>query len=272
MTMLTNDQKNTIISSIKESKKYHNTYEGTIYGLVELEAERHRSPKLVEKAVRERLHRIMAPYVGDPDYEKAKITLDAACKNGYPETIKNACIEIMKSHVSTKERSVMLDRFYEEIFSVVGKPKVILDIACALNPLTVPWMNLPTDVQYHAYDIHEERVKFLNHFFMLLGLPSLAKSQDVAFQFPEEDGDIAFFLKELHRFERDYDGRSLELLKSLKVHHLVISFPTISLHGGRHLSQQYRAFFLDLIKSEGWPFTEIEFETELVFCVEKVAK
>jgi 16S rRNA (guanine(1405)-N(7))-methyltransferase len=258
-----------IVSSIKHSKKYRDTYEGTIRELVRAEIPKHKRWKEVEKAVRERLHRIMAFYVGDPDYEVATIELQAAFDSGDQDTIRNTCTRILSSHASTRERLEVVDSFYSEIFAVTGKPQVILDIACALNPLTFPWMNLPTTIEYYAYDIHKARVDFLNAFFALQGLPMLAKVQDVAFEYPEQSGDVAFFLKEIHRFEQNYDKRGLALLEALRVHHLVVSFPTVSFHGGRSLTEHYRRSFYELIGSKKWPVLEFEFHTELVFCIDK---
>ena len=52
---------------------------------------------------------------------------------------------------------------------------------------------------------------------------------------------------------------------------LVVSFPTISTHGGRNLTNRYREFFHQLIDGTGWPATELLFDTELVFCADKRA-
>jgi 16S rRNA (guanine(1405)-N(7))-methyltransferase len=162
--------------------------------------------------------------------------------------------------------------FYTQIFAVTGKPRSILDIACGLNPLAFPWMGLETPLDFYAYDIHEARIAFLNHYFRLQGLPPLAKLQDVAYDLPTEQADVALFLKEMPRFERNYKGRGRPLLDSLNVNWLVISFPTVSTHGGRNLTNRYRDFMFQLIEGHNWPATELLFEGELVFCVEKGAK
>ncbi len=257
-----------IVASIKRSKKYRDVYEGTIRELVRSEFGKHKR-KVLEKAVRKRLHRIVAPYVGDPNYERATVELETAFASGDSGTVRNACARILSSHTSTRERLQIVDRFYKDIFALTGTPGAILDIACALNPLTFPWMGLPNTLEYHAYDIHERRVEFVNTFFSLQGLPTLAKVQDVAVDFPQERADVAFFLKELHRFEQNYEKRGLALLDALRARYLVVSFPTVSLHSGRSLTEHYRQSFPKLIAGRGWEIEEIEFETELVFCVDK---
>lgn len=258
-----------IVNSIKASKKYRYTSIKTIQELVKSELVHHKTSKKIEKAVRKRLHNIMAPFLGDPDYDSAASELTHAFQSGNQEAIKVTCKRIMACHLSTQERLSTLEQFYIKIFSVTGHPNTLLDIACSLNPLSFPWMELPNNIEYYAYDIHEKRIDFINTYFSLQGLPPLAKVQDISFQFPQEIADIALFLKELPRFERNYGKISLDLLDALRVRYLVVSFPTFSIRGNRLLTKHYRDFFYRLISGKGWSVTEIEFESELIFCVDK---
>ncbi|MEJ2750056.1 MAG: hypothetical protein P8183_19440 [Anaerolineae bacterium] len=264
-----------VVTAVKQSQKYGDTSEATIRDLAETALRQYKKPKKAIKAVRTQLHSIMAPYLGDPDYAAAAAQLDAVFAVGDAAEIEAVCREIMGYHLSTRERLPILADFYAQIFGVTGRPQVILDIACGLNPLAFPWMGLeptpaPAGVDFYAYDIHEPRIDFLNHYFRLQGLRPLAKLQDVALQFPVEKADVALFLKEMPRFERNYHGRGRPLLEALNVHWLVLSFPTISTHGGRNLTNRYRDFMYQLIAGHDWPVTELLFEGELVFCVEKV--
>lgn len=258
-----------MVKSIKESKKYRCTNIDTIQELVKSELGHHKTGKKIEKAVRKRLHNIMAPFLGDPDYDKASFDLTKAFQSGDQETVKETCKRIMACHLSTRERLPILEQFYKKIFSVIGQPNTILDIACSLNPLSFPWMGLPNNIEYYAYDIHEKRINFINTYFSLQGLPTLARVQDMSFHFPRESADVALFLKELPRFERNYGKISLDLLDALKVHYLVVSFPTFSIRGNRILTKHYRDFFYRLISGKTWSVKEIQFESELIFCVDK---
>jgi 16S rRNA (guanine(1405)-N(7))-methyltransferase len=240
--------------------------------LVKSEIGHHKTSKKIEKAVRKRLHNIMAPFLGDPDYDSAASELTQAFQSDNKETIKETCKRIMACHRSTHERLSIIEQFYAKIFSVTGQPNTLLDIACSLNPLSFPWMELPNNIEYYAYDIHEKRIDFINTYFSLQGLPTLAKVQDMFFHFPQEKADIAVFLKELPRFERNYGKNSLDLLDALRVHYVVVSFPTFSIRGNRLLTKHYRDFFYWLISGKRWSVTEIEFESELIFCVDKTLK
>lgn len=258
-----------VVTAVKQSQKYGDTSEATIRELAETALRQYKKPKKAIKAVRAQLHSIMAPYLGDPDYAAAAAQLETAFASGNPGQIKAVCQAILHSHLSTRERQPILADFYAQIFAVTGKPQSILDVACGLNPLAFPWMEVQPPIDFYAYDIHEPRITFLNHYFQLQGLKPLARLQDVALQFPSEKADVALFLKEMPRFERNYHGRGRPLLEALDVQWLVVSFPTISTHGGRNLTNRYREFMYQLIAGHNWPVTELLFEGELVCCVRK---
>ena len=261
-----------VVVAIKQSRKYRDTSEETIRQLAVEAVIEHKKSKPAEKAVRKRLHSIMAPYLGDPDYAAARRLLTDSFVGGDEKVIRAACRDLMYTHLSTRERLPILDTFYRNIFAVTGPPRRLLDIACGLNPLAFPWMDLPAaGTDFIAYDIHEPRVDFLNHYFILQGLPPLAFVKDVAVGPPAESGDVALFLKEMPRFERNYPGHGRNLLNAIDARWLVVSFPTISTHGGRNLTNRYREFFYQIIDGSGWPVTELLFDTELVFCAEKTA-
>ena len=259
----------TVVAAVKNSRKYGDTSEETIRQLAAEAIQQHKRPKAAIKAVRKRLHSIMAPYLGDPDYDTTAAALEDAFASGDEGAVKEVCLGALESHLSTRERLPIMEEFYSRIFSIPGMPARLLDIACALNPVAFPWMGLPTAVEYVAYDIHEPRIDFLNHYFRLQGLAPLARVQDVALSPPQETADVALFLKEMPRFERNYPGTGRRFLLSLPVSYLVVSFPTISTHGGRSLVKRYRQFFEQLIAGQDWPVQELMFDGEMVFIAEK---
>ncbi|MFL7838619.1 MAG: hypothetical protein ACK2T4_08125 [Candidatus Promineifilaceae bacterium] len=258
-----------VVAAVKGSRKYGDTSEETIRQLAAEAIRQHKRPKAAIKAVRKRLHSIMAPYLGDPDYEVTAAALDAAFAAEDEAEIKEICLGALESHLSTRERLPITDLFYRQIFEVTGTPKRLLDIACALNPMAFPWMGLPNSVEYYAYDIHEPRINFINHYFTLQGLAPLARLQDVALTPPRETADVALFLKEMPRFERNYPGSGRDLLVGLPVRYLVVSFPTVSTHSGRSLVTRYRQFFAELVADQSWPFEELMFDGEMVFIADK---
>jgi 16S rRNA (guanine(1405)-N(7))-methyltransferase len=258
-----------VVTAIKQSKKYRAASEETIRALAVEALGQYKSARQAEKAVRKRLHSIMAPYLGDPDYAAVAARLTAATAAGDAAQLRAVCRDALYAHLSTRERLPILDDFYARIFAVTGAPHRLLDIACGLNPLALPWMGLPPGAAYYAYDIHAPRIDFINHFFRLQGLSPLARLQDVALAFPAEAGDVALFLKEMPRFARNYGELGRPLLEALRVRWLVISYPTVSTHGGRSLTARYREFMQQLVDGHAWPVTELLFDGELVFIIKK---
>ena len=261
----------TVIAKIRQSSKYRSLgiCEETIRDLITLELKQYKNKNAAIKAAKKKLHRVVAPYLGDPDYNAAIRMLEEVFKTQDSSSIQTVCADLMAEHASTRERLLLLDRFYTQIFQLTGIPSTILDIACGLNPLSFPWMGLPTSTQYYAYEIHRTRTNFLNQYFILQGLQPLAKVQDVLVHFPEELADIAFILKEVPRFESRQHGCSLPLMDALKVRYLVISMATKNLTGRWDLKQRNRQLLHTLVQDRSWEIAEIEFENELVFCIQK---
>lgn len=161
-----------------------------------------------------------------------------------------------------------MDEFYTQLFQAVGKPQVIFDLACGLHPLALPWMGLPPSVRYHAFDIIQPRVDFINLFLSKIGLTPLAENRDILANPPEGAADLAFFFKEAHRFEKRQPGCNRVFWSALKVKKLAVSLPATDLSGTHSLQQRHR----DLVFSnlpEGLPVQEIRIENEIVFLIDK---
>ena len=259
------------IDELASSRKYHGIHlpRETLCDLLEQELPRHRSPKEAIRAVREKLHHIVAPYLGDPDYAAAAIDLENAFQSGNPVEIQSACAVLLNQHASMRERLPHLVEFYRAIFDVTGKPGVILDLACGIHPLGFPWMGLPHTVRYHAWDLHQPRVALLNRFFRLQGLEELAFHGDILVNPPQTPADVAFFFKEAHRFEQRRRGCNREFWQAIRTRWLVITLPARSLTGHRLLADQHRRLVLETIRGLSWSLTELEVGGEMIFCLQK---
>lgn len=133
----------------------------TVADLFAQEEGKHPNEKTLQKAVRQKLHNIMAVYLGDPDYNQAADALTTAWREGGMNALKLVCRQLLNAHASTRERLPQMDTFYNEIFALTGKPNVVLDLACALHPFGLPWMKLPAGCSYYAYDIHAPRIALI---------------------------------------------------------------------------------------------------------------
>ena len=260
-----------LLQELMATRKYQelDLPEATVRDLLMKELPNHRSSKDAVKEVRKKLHNIVAPYLGDPDYVAANIELETAFRTGDSQEIKKACTGVLASHASTRERLQILGEFYSRLFTITGQPQILLDLACGLNPLTFPWMGLPATTCYYAYDIHQPRIAFINHFFRLQGLAPLACVQDILVEPPQLEGDVAFMFKEAHRFEQRQKGCNRALWQALKVHYLLVSLPPRSLSGHHNLVERQRQLVSRTVEGFSWQVSEVLFENEMVFIIDK---
>jgi 16S rRNA (guanine(1405)-N(7))-methyltransferase len=241
----------------------------TVVDLINREFESGLDEKALMKKVRKKMHNIIAPYLGDPDYSVVNGWLEAAYRSGNSEEIKQTCIRILKQHASTCERVPYLTSFYEQLFSICGNPSSIIDLACGLNPISIPWMKLSSRAKYFAYDIHTPRVNFINQFLILDDKQPLAEVRDILVNPPEFKCDIAFLFKEAHRLEQRRKGANRELWQKLNVGTLLVSLPISSLSGQHDLSGQMRRLVENATLASSWSIQEIKIGNELVFCMKK---
>ena len=260
-----------LVRAVLNSRKYRGLGipPETVRDLLEKELALGRSEKAALKAVRQKLHNVMAPYLGDPDYEQAAQDLDRAFASADGDAVRAVCTLILQAHASTRERQPLLETFYPRLFAVTGQPKTVLDVACGLHPFGLPWMGLPRETRYHAYEIHRPRVALINHFLTQLGMAPLAEVRDVLVQPPDVQADMAFFFKEAHRFEQRQRGCNRPFWQALKVHWLLVSLPVVSLSGQHSLLEGSRALVRSALGDLPWRVEEILFEHEVVFAIEK---
>ncbi|MBN2047746.1 MAG: hypothetical protein JW750_07890, partial [Anaerolineaceae bacterium] len=241
----------------------------TVIDLIQRELNEGLKPKAAVKATRQKMHNIIAPYLGDPDYEQERLNLTEALQSADPQAEKDACLRILETHASTLERIPILDRFSQELFNVTGTPASIIDLACALHPFSLPWMNLPRETAYHAYDLHQPRVDLINHYFRLRGMRPLAEKRDILLDPPAFHADVAFLFKEAHRLEQRQRGCNLPLWQALNVEWLLVSLPVQSLGRGHDLEEKHRALVARIIEGQNWQMSEKIIENEMVFFIRK---
>lgn len=241
----------------------------TIEDILQWESKPGLTEKAILKNVHKKIHQLVAAYLGDVDHNQARSWLEKAYSMNNKDAIRDACTRIMNSHASTRERLPYLDNFYQLIFSVCGKPKSILDLACGYNPFAIPWMHLPTSIEYHAYDIHLPRINLINDFFGFEKRPKLGELQDILVEPPKLRADMAFFFKEAHRMEQRRKGSNRLLWQSLDVKNLVVSLPAGNLSGQHDLSRQMHKLVETILVGLPWKLQEFQSGNEIIFCIQK---
>ena len=268
---LSNEQTDTLINKLTGAKKYRSVSipRETLEKLVEEAARNERDLATLEKTVRLKLHNLAALYLGDPDYASLARRLDGKIYQSEDVELREICLEALNAHVSTAERIPFLKEFYQRIFTFTGMPSRILDLACGLNPFAIPWMQLPVQTEYLAFDLNLPRVQALNNLFTSIRQPGAAIHQDILVEPPQEPADIAFFFKEAHRFEQRKKGCNRTFFTALPVKFLLVSLPTSNLTGSRGMLDQDRLLIAQATADTGWQVDELLFENEIVFGIRK---
>ena len=260
-----------LIEQIRASKKYQGMQipEETLRDLLEQELERHNKPAEALKSARSKLHNVMASYLGDLDYSTAGGELQAAFDSGEADAVRSLCESFLRQHDSTRERLPYLQELYQGIFSICGQPEVVMDLACGLNPFSLPWMGLPIKTQFHAYDILPARIDLINDFLKLIGREGQAEVRDILVRPPQIKADAAFLFKEAHRMEKRQKGCNHALWAALKVNYLFVSLPNRSLDGRRDLRERMRRLVETSINGQDWEHGELEFPGETIYWIRK---
>src|ERR1044071_9011026 len=179
-----------LIQSILESSKYRAISIDLIRNIGRRELSVRRNLKEAIKATKNKLHQVAGAYLdGKPQYERWTELLNTAAQSAEPQQLRQVCLAIMQHHASTRERIELLDRFYTTILAGLPPIRSALDVACGLNPLSIPWMPLAGDVSYYACDIFSDQMAFVNSCLPLRGVAGRAFTCDLVSPPPQEPVD-----------------------------------------------------------------------------------
>lgn len=258
-----------VLEAVSASKKYGGVCPDTVRRIAARELAARRSVKDAVKATKRRLHQVYGAFEQALDAEAAFGELAKAWGGGEDER-RAACRAVLALHSSTRERLPILDRFYPALWEIVGRPDPVLDLGCGLNPLAWPWMGLPPTTTYVPLDIDCQRIAFVNRFLDLAGLAPLARCQDLLTRPPADQASVALMLKLGPTLERQEEGATLRILRELRAPSVVVSFAVASLTGRRKgMEEQYSSQFAAMARGQSWRVTELRFETELAFVVQR---
>jgi 16S rRNA (guanine(1405)-N(7))-methyltransferase len=271
MDELESQQVDRLIEAVLASSKYKNIDVDFIRYVGMQELSSHRNLKEAIKSTKNKLHQVGGAYqTSAPRYSVWLDELKFAKRSGNEEHFLATCKWIMQNHSSTRERLPILEQFYGTIFANLPPINSVIDIACGLHPLAVPWMPLSGDVQYSAYDIYEDMIGFLKESLALMPVQGFAEVSDVIHSCPTQKVDIAFILKAIPCLEQVDKSAGLRLLETLNADHLVVSFPAQSLGGkNKGMTTNYESRFYTLVEHKPWSIQRFEFPGELVFLVSK---
>ncbi|MCL4871518.1 MAG: 16S rRNA methyltransferase [Anaerolineae bacterium] len=259
-----------LAAAIQVTPKYRHLTPDLIRRLGERELAVRGSFKEAVKATKNKLHQVAGAY------QESKINYDRALAQlrktvGDAAAFQHTCTQLLRLHTSTAERLPILDEFYRTTLADLPPIHKVLDLACGLNPLTLPWMPFSPEVEYVAYDVYTDMMAFLGEFMGLAGVRGRAEPRDLLTPPPNEPADLVLLLKTLPCLEQTDKHAAATILDALQAPYLLISFPAHSL-GGRDkgMATHYTDQFIPLIQQRGWQITPFTFATEIAFLVKKV--
>lgn len=260
-----------LVSETLTGAKYRDVCPDLVRSIGAQELSRRRSFKEAVKSTRNKLHQVSGAYQpGRQQYARWYVDLQQATQQADQAAIRDSCRSIMSNHASTRERLPLLDTFYTTLLADFAPIHSVLDIACGLNPLAIPWMPLAGNARYYAYDIHQQLTDFLQQSMALLGIEGHACTCDILQDCPAHKVDVALILKAIPCLEQIDKQAGKRLLQAIRASVLLVSFPVHSLGGrGKGMSAHYTAHFHEMVRESGWQMRSYEFATELVFVVKK---
>ncbi|HEX2034851.1 MAG TPA: 16S rRNA methyltransferase [Chloroflexota bacterium] len=255
-----------VAGEVLQSRRYRWLAPDLVRRLAQRELTGARTREEAVKRTKRRLHQVCGAYVWELRPEAALASLQAARAQGDETAWRDACRAVLAGHASTRERLPVLDEFYQAIFRHTGRPRTLIDLACGLGPLAFPWMGLPQDTTYLAYDVDRRLVELVDGGLTLSGVPHVAELRDVVSRPPSATAEVAFLLKSLTTLEQQAPGSARRVIDALNVPSVVVSFPTRSLGGaGKGMVTHYRRHLSHLLAGSDWAVTELLFPPELVF-------
>lgn len=262
-----------LVTQVRASAKYAQVNTNLVRRISAAELVKQRSFKEAVKETKNTLHQVAgmfarerAPYKEWLDFFAETRHAERPFGSASLHQTRDACLELMRHHASTRERLPILDQFYATIFAGLPPIHSVLDVACGLNPLAIPWMGLAPGATYHAVDIYDDMMAFLQSAFDVMGMSGKAESRDVVADCPTEQADVALVLKAIPCLEQLDKHAGRILLDTIRARHVVVSFPTRTV-GGRSIGMRghYEAHFNELIAGRDGAVKRHEFENELVF-------
>ncbi|MGL4651753.1 MAG: 16S rRNA methyltransferase [Caldilineaceae bacterium] len=271
-----------VTAAILASSKYRALHPDLVRWVVAREAAKGRPANEVEKAARAKLHQVVTAYLPErPAVERWLAELAAAPPE--LEAQRAVCRRLLAFHASSRERLPLLDSFYGPLFAGVAGPiggdglptaPVVLDLACGMNPLALPWMGLPAGARLIACDVQTDLTGLLARALPLLesttGVQGEAFAWNLLAGAPPVRADVALLLKTLPCLEQLDVTLPERLLASVNAPLLIVSFPVRSLGGrSKGMAATYQAHFETLVARLGWSATVVRRDGELVFRLHK---
>lgn len=258
------------VDRIARAPKYGAIHRDTIQRVVAEQVVHSRTSRDLERRARRVLHRATAQYLADtrPVDLVRRLAREAPVAD---DEVRSWCTEALRAHRSTAERIADLEAFYPAILDATCRdPRSIGDLACGLNPLTVPWLRSATSATYVAFDFNLDYVRLARavvegrydgcevHHAEVLAAPEAIRV------------DVALLLKTYHCIEARCRGAARRLVDAVGADYVVVSFPRRALNGRAvPFVDVHLADLTELAERRSWSLRRVVLPTEELVVVVK---
>ncbi len=202
------------------------------------------------KYARRKLHQAFGAFlVGSPAQAVAGVV--TAVRSGQAD-LREAAMSGMRAHASAAQRAGLLVPFYQQVAAWCGEPSSVADLACGINPLAIPWMQLAPQASYWACEIDEHLVAALAQLDPIMPARLTVTSRDLITAPPQLRADVAFLLMTVPTLEQQRKGAAGRLLAALDCRHVILSLPRRSITGRRQYANDAAALVREVIAGTGY--------------------
>ncbi len=208
------------------------------------------------------------------DFKELKSKVREELRKVYGVFQKKKGSSPLLAHQSSEERYDYYPEIYQKLFTITGKPETIIDLGCGANPYSYEYLSCTPF--YMAMDLPSEDLKEIAAFFKknkikgeVLGIDLVKEYDKLALLLKDNPFDVAFLFKLLDSLETVKKNISIKLLEAVNATWLIVSFPTVSIGGRKHIKKERRAWFEKLLTRKGWHWEELTIGEEVFYVVLK---
>lgn len=260
-----------LVDAVRLNARYKSISEDLIRRVGLQELQKRANLKQAVKATRSKLHQVGGAYQESRmPYDEWREELAGLPQDAYDPAVVDFASRVMHKHASTRERFPIREEFFQRTLASICPVHSVLDLACGLNPLALSWMPLAEDAVYYACDIYENMTTFVGDFLDHCGVENHISVCDLTSETPKQEVQVAFLLKTIPCLEQMDKTIGPRLLEEINAQHLLVSFPTHSLHGkNKGMIKHYHKHFEELVDGRGWQVRSYQYFEELAFLVSK---
>ena len=224
----------------------------------------------LKKLVRAELRTVYGAFDLDEKRERKELLAQLTGNPGNASLI----LRLLLLHQSSKERAPRYLEVYRRIFAVTNIPTTILDLGCGANPYSYTFLRCRP--RYVAIDLPSDALADIAEFFRIEGIKGEVIGIDLVKEYEkltplsrENNVDVVFLFKVLDSLESVKRNISGKVLDTLVAKWVVVSFPTVSLGGRKHIREGRRAWFERLLARQDLSYEKFTVGDEVFYVVRK---